>query len=501
VSFGARARARAVLSTLVAALALLPGCWLASAARVGAGFAAKVTCSLAHDSGQDPQWVIDEYVVHEAKPIGPLLSWSVDEHGAQVRVGGVVRASAVLRPGLGCTLLPGDSAAQLVLPEGLPNVSRKALDAATAWPLGAADPPPASPAIEAALDRAFAEPDPTHQRVRNTTAIVIAHDGKLVAERYRQGYAKTTPMLSWSMAKSVTASLVAIEIGDGRLALREPAPVPEWSDPKDPRHAITLDQLLRMSSGLAFDETYGATNDVSRMLFTSPDVGAFAARSELAAPPDTVWSYSSGTANIIARILRDLHGRDLAAQVRFANERLFDAADMTSAFIEPDVTGTFIGSSFVFMTARDWARFGELHRNDGVWNGRRILPEGWVRYVTTPTPKSPQGNYGAHWWLNRGVPGHPEDRPWPRMPVDTFAATGHSGQFVLVIPSERLVIVRLGLSRPDGDDVGLEDLVVDVMRELGPGEVRSEPRASEVHPIESQRASILPFEVRGAVSE
>jgi CubicO group peptidase (beta-lactamase class C family) len=449
-----------------AALLLLPGCWLSRATQVGAGFAAKVTCSLAHNSGQDPQWIIDEYVVHEAPGLGPLLDWSVDERGAEATVGGVAHARATLRPALGCTLLPGESAAQLVLPAGLPELPRKTLDPATPWPLGAADPPPAPAVIEAALDRAFAEPDTTRKRVRNTTAVVIAHDGKLVAERYRDGYSKATPMLSWSMAKSVTAALIGIEVGDGRLRIRDRAPVPEWSDPGDPRHAITLDQLLRMSSGLAFDETYGATNDVSRMLFMNPDVGAFAADVPLAGPPDSIWSYSSGTSNVVARILRDLHGRDLEAQVRFANERLFDAADMTSAFFEPDVTGTFIGSSFTFMTARDWARFGELHRQDGLWNGRRILPEGWVDYVTTPTPLAPQQNYGAHWWLNRGKPGDPNDRPWPRMPADTYAAWGHSGQLVLVIPSAKLVVVRLGLSLPDGDDVGLEDLVEDVIRAL-----------------------------------
>jgi hypothetical protein len=455
--------------SLLLALPALSGCWLSRAANVGAGFTAKVTCSLAHNSGQDPQWVIDEYVAHEAGPLEWLhLRQIVDERGAEARVaGGLVRARAVVRPGLGCTLVPGDSEARLVLPAGLPNEPRRVLDPNVAWPRGAAAPPPASPAIEAALDRAFAEPGKRPGHVRNTTAVVVAHDGRLVAERYAKGYGPDTPMLSWSMAKSVTAALVAIELWDGRLALHDRAPVPEWSDPSDPRHAITLDHLLRMSSGLDFDETYGATNDVSLMLFRNPDVGAFAADVPLAAPPDTVWSYSSGTTNVVARILRELHGNDLAALVRFANARLFDPADMTTAFFEPDVTGTPIGSSFVFMTARDWARFGELHRNDGVWFGRRILPEGWVQYVTTPTAKAPKGNYGAHWWLNQGVPGNPKDRPWPKMPPDTFAAWGHSGQFVLVIPSARLVVVRLGLSLPDGDDVGLEDLVVEVMRELG----------------------------------
>lgn len=462
-------RRLAFTACLVIALALA-GCGLVRSARIGAGFAAKVTCSLAKNSGQDPQWVIDEYVAHEAKGLRPLLHFTMDENGSHARVAGVIRASAVVRPGLGCTLVPGDSAARLVLPDGLPEAmrSRRVLDASVAWPHGDADPPPAPPAVVAALARAFEEPDRARGRVRNTTAVVVAHDGRLVAERYAKGYAAETPMLSWSMAKSVTAALVGIEVSDGRLDLHARAPVPEWADPSDPRHAITLDQLLRMSSGIDFAEVYTATrSDVSTMLFTRPDVGAYAADRPLAGPPDTIWSYSSGTTNVVARILRDLHQGDLVAQVRFARERLFDAVDMTSAFFEPDVTGTFIGSSFAFMTARDWARFGELHRSDGVWAGRRILPEGWVTYVTTPTPGAPQGSYGAHWWLNAGTPGDPADRQWKKLPADTFAAWGHSGQYVLVVPSAKLVVVRLGLSLPDGDDVGLEDLVVDLMRALG----------------------------------
>ena len=274
-------------------------------------------------------------------------------------------------------------------------------------------------------------------------------------------------MLSWSMAKSVLASLVGVAVDGGRLALDRPAAVPEWAAPGDRRGAITLDQLLRMSSGLAFDEHYGAVNDVSRMLFTRPDTGGFAAESALAAAPDTVWSYSSGTSNIVARLVRHSFGGDLAALVAYANERLFDAAGMTSAFFEPDAAGTPIGSSFVFMTARDWARLGELHRRDGVWSGSRILPEGWVRYVTTPTPAAPEGTYGAHWWLNAGDPADPARRMWPNLPTDTYAARGHSGQYVIVVPSARLVVVRLGLTFPDNADDGAAELVEDLLRVIG----------------------------------
>jgi CubicO group peptidase (beta-lactamase class C family) len=296
--------------------------------------------------------------------------------------------------------------------------------------------------------------------------VVVVQDGRLVAERYAAGVAVDAPLLSWSMGKSVTMALVGALVGDGRLDLPAPAPVPEWRAPGDPRGAITLDQLLRQSSGLAFDETYGAVNDVSRMLFTRPDTGAFAAAMPLAAPPESVWSYSSGTSNIVARIVRDVFAGDLAAMRRYANERLFDPVGMTSALFEPDASGTFIGSSFVFMTARDWARFGELFRRDGVWDGQRILPDGWVRYAITPTPAAPLGSYGAHWWLDAGEVDAPERRPWPQLPPETYAARGHSGQWVVVVPSARLVVVRLGLTLPDLEDDGTQELVAELLAAL-----------------------------------
>jgi CubicO group peptidase (beta-lactamase class C family) len=457
-----------VFAAVGAAAVLLYGAfWLQTAAHVGAGFAAKVTCSLVLNSHQGAAGSVREYVNAETAPLGRLLGVSMLEHGAEGVGLLAIHVRAVHRPGLGCTLLPGDSEASLALPGGIAD-ARPILDPAMPWPLGGDGPVArASAAIEAALDRAFEEPRPSAEgRVRHTTAVVVAHDGQLIAERYAPGYSPETPMLSWSMAKSVTAALVGIAVGDGRLALRERAPVPEWAGENDPRRAITLDQLLRMSSGLGFNEHYGPTNDVSRMLFTEPDTGAFAARSPLIAAPDTVWSYSSGTSNIVARILRELHGNDLAALVRASRERLFDPVAMTSAFLEPDASGTFIGSSFAFMTARDWARFGELHRRDGVWNGRRILPEGWVRYVTTPTPAAPNGRYGAHWWLNAGNPKDPTQRPWPALPTDSYAATGHSGQYVVVVPSAKLVVVRLGLSEPDDGNVGAVELVAEVIRAL-----------------------------------
>ena len=461
---------RGIVGTLVVVLVIVAavgGRWLWIALHVGAGYAAKVTCSLALNSAQDPDRVLREYVSHEVAPLGRVLQVARSEGAVDVRALGLVHARAVYRRGLGCTLLPEGHEERLALPPGITEV-RRSLDANVPWPEGAAAAPTTlSAAVAAAIERAFREPEPpTPGRIRQTTAIVVAQDGRLVAERYAPGYGPTTPMLSWSMAKSVVAALVGIAVADGRLALRAPAPVPEWSAPNDPRHAITLDQLLRMSSGLAFDEHYGAINDVSRMLFTRCDTGAFAAASPLAAPPDTRWSYSSGTANIIARLLRASVGGELTAFVQYADERLFDPVGMTSAFFEPDASGTPIGSSFVFMTARDWARFGELHRRDGMWGGRRILPEGWVQYVTTPTPAAPDGRYGAHWWLNAGAPPDRTRRMWPGLPTDAYAARGHSGQYVVVVPSARLVVVRLGWSFPDDGDDGTPELIADLLQAL-----------------------------------
>jgi CubicO group peptidase (beta-lactamase class C family) len=443
--------------------------WVWVGVHVGAGYAAHVTCSLAHLSRYE-RAAIDPYVEAEVAPLGPALDVAVTAEGAEAAVlGGLVRARAVLRPGLGCTLLP-DGRAPTAFASDVAQASRPPLDPAREWPEGAAGPaapPPA--AVARALERAFEEPGPPRP-LRQTKAVVVARDGRLVAERYAPGVDPRAALLSWSMAKSVTMALVGALVLDGRLDPYAPAPVPEWQSPGDPRGAITLDQLLRQSSGLAFDETYGAVNDVSRMLFTERDTGAFAAPFPLEAEIESVWSYSSGTSNVVSRIVRDAFGGDLGAMLRFARERLFDPAGMASALLEPDASGSFIGSSFAFMTARDWARFGELFRRDGVWNGRRLLPEGWVRYATTPTPKAPLGRYGAHWWLNAGEPGAPERRPWPPLPAEAYAARGHSGQWVVVVPSARLVVVRLGLTLPDLEDDGTQELVAELLEAFAAAE-------------------------------
>jgi CubicO group peptidase (beta-lactamase class C family) len=240
------------------------------------------------------------------------------------------------------------------------------------------------------------------------------------------------------------SALVGVLAGEGRLALGDKELLPEWRAP-DRRSNISVEDLLRMRSGLRFSEVYSdLTSDVIEMLFNRPDTSAYAASRALDHTPGTVWSYSSGTTNILSKIARRVVGEP--DYFEWPRRSLFDPIGMTSAVLEPDAAGTFVGSSFMLATARDWARFGQLYVQEGVWNGRRILPEGWVRFSASPTPQSPEGIYGAHWWLGLNPELGGGTPVAGRIPADAFFAVGHEGQTLTVVPSLNLVVARFGLS-------------------------------------------------------
>ncbi len=262
--------------------------------------------------------------------------------------------------------------------------------------------------------------------------------------RYADGFTKDTPLPGWSMAKSVVNALAGVLVKEGKLSLSDPAAIPEWRGSSDPRREITLDQLLRMSSGLEFHENYrDPLADAMRMLFGAADAGAYAAAKPLEAQPGTRWSYSSGTTNIITSAMRRTVGDP--DYLEFPRRALFERLGMASAVMETDAGGTFVGSSFMYATARDWARFGLLYLRDGVWSGERILPEGWVAYTRTPAPSAAEKQYGAHFWL-RLSSGYRCADEGP-LPADAFHAVGFDGQFITIVPSRELVLVRLGLTR------------------------------------------------------
>src|SRR5680860_1506183 len=250
-------------------------------------------------------------------------------------------------------------------------------------------------------------------------------------------------------------ALVALRVKDGALALDDTRLMPEWRGDDDPRGAITLDELMRMTSGLAFDESYNnQLSDISQMLFVHGDGAAFAASKPLIHEPGTHWSYSGGTTEIIAAILRETFA-DERAYLRFPRERLFAPLGMRTAELAPDASGTLMGASSLYASARDWARLGLLFLQDGVWRGERLLPEGWVAYSLEPTPQSPHDDYGAQIWLKLPEsPGLGE----PPMPADGFYMLGYDGQVVATVPSRDLVIVRLGLTQRGGDWETARDL-------------------------------------------
>ena len=249
------------------------------------------------------------------------------------------------------------------------------------------------------------------------------------------------------MSKSVTNALIGILVARGTIEIARPIPVPEWG-PDDPRRAITWRHMLHMSSGLDFVEVYEPGTDVAGLLFREHSAGAFMAGKTLGKQPDTHWYYSSGTTNLISLAMRQLLGDDTYA--RFPREALFNRISMATAIMEPDPSGSFICSSFTYASARDWARLGLLYYRDGVWQGERVLPKGWVDFTRKAAPAAPNGNYGAHFWLNLGSDEAGTDRPWPTLPRDTYAMDGFEGQHVVIVPSRKLVAVRLGQTPRNG---------------------------------------------------
>lgn len=307
---------------------------------------------------------------------------------------------------------------------------------AEAWPAGSPSDAVDIDRLNRVLDRAFGDPQP-EATLGRSLACVVVQGGELVAERYAPGLGPDSSLVSWSMAKSITHAAVGLLVAEGRLHLDAPAPVPEWAD--DPiRSRITLDQLLHMTSGLEFNESYvddgGAPSHCLEMLFGSgsDDMAAYAASQSIIASPGTAFNYSSGTSNIISRIVAAQVGVGLAYQ-RWLCDNLFVPLGMQTADSRFDRAGTFIGSSYVWATARDFARFGLLYLRDGVWDGRRLLPEGWVDHARTPVGRDPIDRtlYGAHWWIPDGQRG-------------VFAAQGYEGQRILIIPDADAIVVRLG---------------------------------------------------------
>ncbi len=323
-----------------------------------------------------------------------------------------------------------------------------------AWPIA----PSAQQANLPAAEKLLLQPP----ELGLTLALVVVRHGRIVWEGYGPSTDLAEPLISWSMGKSVTQALIGLCVADGLVHLDEPAPVPEWQAPGDGRSAITVRHLLTMSGGLRFNEDYvdAETSHCIEMLFGAGhgDVASYAASLPLDHEPGTVWNYSSGTTNVLARIASAAIGGGEAGLRRYLADRLFGPIGMRSADPRFDAAGTFIGSSFLYATARDFARFGTLYLRNGRWDGRQVLPVGWVDQARTPTPTPPEEEhgYGAQWWLWNGPLGE----------LGTFGAHGYEGQYTLVIPALDAVVVRLGKS-PSELRPALVSTLVELVEQLG----------------------------------
>lgn len=425
-------------------------------------YGAKNMCSCVMLAGRDPQSVLQN-------ELGPfpfnLGTFKVDfrDSSATGSVFGLAKRKAIYRKGLGCTLVVGSSEAdvraqpiQLAHP---PAVNQDTI----AWPDG--DKLPDSVTVnfdhkklDSVVNSAFTEPGPKTER--RTRAILVVYHDQIIAEKYAPGFDKNSTQLGWSMTKSLTNALVGILVKEGKLTIDAPAPVAQWKN--DSRSSITLNDLMHQSSGLEWNEFYFGPSTATTMLFKRKDMGLYAASLPLERTPGEVFKYSSGTTNIISRIIRETVGdNDYYA---FPYDQLFYKLHMYSMTLEPDAGGTFVGSSYSWATARDWARFGLFFLHDGVWDGERLLPEGWVKYSTTPAKGAHLGQYGAQFWLNAGATEDPQVRYYPNDPTDLYWADGFEGQNVFVLPSKDLVVVKL--SQTTGDALNDDQFLKGVIESL-----------------------------------
>jgi CubicO group peptidase (beta-lactamase class C family) len=439
---------------------------------VAANYVAHMMCSATFVAGLDPDQFYREAVAPMIWPAAPLVDYRIDrrERTAEADFAGIAQSRAEDRGALGCQVDHG----------GPPPAAVAAM--APAPPLLAPIAGPAivtahDPALGAALDRAFAETAGGPQRY--TKAVVILHDGHIVAERYAPGVGVDTPLLGWSMTKSVTNALIGILARQHKLSVDAPAPVAAWADPGDPRRAITIDELLRMTSGLAIGQSLtsswtSAFDPAAQMNFDMADEAGFAETAKLDAAPGTTWNYTNGNTALLSRIIRDATGdgaTPAAATYRFVHRELFDKLGMTGAILEFDGAGTPNGWGAMWAPARDWARLGLLYLNDGVAGGERILPEGWVEYSARPTRQDGFYGYGAGFWTNRGTATAARWRVAAGMPPDSFMARGTQGQYIVIAPSAKLVVVRLGFAAtPLGDIAAVERLVGDAVAALAPAQ-------------------------------
>jgi CubicO group peptidase (beta-lactamase class C family) len=419
-----------------------------------AGYA-KVLCSAVFVSGREPAEAFTNsgyFLMEDDQRAG--VTYVVDRAQKLVRMTkGTLTRTAKLYGDQGCIIHQQDHDGIYFTP--VPVKTRLPDAASQPWPMG--DAPPKTPPstgldrarVEKALDLAFADPQGL------TAAVVIVHKGQIVGERYMPGITKDTQLESWSMGKSLTATLFALLVKDGIYQIDDPAPVPDWRVPGDPRGAIRIVDLLHMSSGLRFiagqDPDYSIDKgypDHTLVYTGAIDVFTHSLTRPLQFPPNTEGRYRNSDPLIVGWLVKQAVTKRGEDYLTFPQRALFDRIGIRRQMLETDPYGNFVMTGFDYGTARNWARLGLLYLQDGMWQGQRILPEGWSTFVSTPAPAWKQPVYGGLFWVNG-------DGAW-NIPKTAYMANGAGGQRTFVIPTHDLVVVRMGHFR--GDRAGMKAL-------------------------------------------
>lgn len=404
------------------------------------GYAAKYMCSCVFVAGIDEQKVIDEDLNFNIISLAKI-EVDYDNKSVTASVYGLNPKTAYYQGPTGCTLihkLAREAAYKYSTDWDTPHYDSldnwftyiDTIEYLTSTQVSK---------IEDAIARAFTEDDPALPK-KNTRAALVLHRGQLIGEQYATGFDQNSRLMGWSMTKSLTATMLGLLVDDGKIKIKDRTGISTWQN--DGRKNITWEQLIHMNSGLHWEEVYDKVSDAVIMLFNSDAIGQYAMLSPMDFAPETTWTYSSGTANIIATRMAD-NFKSKDDYVRFLYERLFNKIGMYSMVMETDATGNYVGSSYSWATTRDWAKIGQFYLQKGNWAGEQILSEQWVNFIQQPA-KGSEGIYGGHFWLNKGG-------RFPDLPLDLYSMDGFHGQKVFIIPSQELVVVRLGLTYNPGD--------------------------------------------------
>ncbi|WP_067518382.1 serine hydrolase domain-containing protein [Endozoicomonas ascidiicola] len=401
---------------------------LGHAVQVGTSLSAKLACSARYVSGFDDQQIASD--LSSYSPVTELveLQWSESPSQVSANLFGLAPTVATYRDGIGCSL-DHDEGFDL---DSL-AVQKTEIRPDVEWPRGSLV-TTINSELQSTLDNIIQQ---DNEQGLNSRAMVVVQDGKIVAEAYGDNTHPETPLLGWSMAKSVTAMMLGRLELEGKVSRDTSGLFPEWNDE---RANLKLHDLLQMSSGLTFDETYAPGSDATHMLFTAPSASDVAMTSPQGYKPSTHFSYSSGTTNLLSRYIQQLLDNQPQNTMNFLTRELFAPAGIATATFETDPSGVLVGSSYLYASGRDWARLGLMMAENGEINGYQVLAPEWVEAASTPNNSDNEKAYGYQFWLNRGD----EQLRWPSLPEDAYAMMGNRKQSVMVIPSEQVVLVRLG---------------------------------------------------------